>query len=89
MSKKETSLRGVVDLPEENQLLKYIPEAVHTLNSYANMCKYDAQEYYFLLHTIRKSKTTYKHKTHYKGKKATVLVINTNGYLAGMLNSQV
>ena len=47
MSKKESSLRGVVDLPEANKLLKYIPEVVPTLNSYDNMCAYDAQEYYF------------------------------------------
>ena len=48
------SWRRVVDLPESNQLLKYIPEAAPTLNSYANMLKQDAQEYYFLLRTIRK-----------------------------------
>ena len=48
MSKKESSWRGVVDLPEANQLLKYIPEAEPTLNSYDNMCAHDAQEYYFL-----------------------------------------
>ena len=56
MSKKESSWRGVVYLPEANQLLKYIPEAVPTLNSYANMCKHNAQECYFLLRTIRKNK---------------------------------
>ena len=39
---------GVVDLPEANQLLKYKPEAVPTLNSRDNMCTKDAQEYYFL-----------------------------------------
>ena len=33
------SWRRVVDLPKANQLLKYKPEAVATLNSYANMCK--------------------------------------------------
>ena len=43
------SWRGVVNLPEANQLLKIIPEAVPTLNPCANMCQYDAQEYYFLL----------------------------------------
>ena len=32
------SWRRVVELPEANQLLKYIPEAVPTLNSYANIC---------------------------------------------------
>ena len=39
MSKKESSWRGVVGLPEAFLLLKYIPEAVPTLNSYADMCK--------------------------------------------------
>ena len=48
MSKKESRWRGVVDLREANQLLKYIPEAEPTLNSYDNMCADDAQEYYFL-----------------------------------------
>ena len=48
------SWRRVVDLQEASQLLKYIPEAVPTLNSYANMCRHDAQEYCFLLCTIRK-----------------------------------
>ena len=48
MSRKESSWRGVVDLPEANLLLKYIPEAVPTINSYDNMCAKDAQEYYFL-----------------------------------------
>ena len=48
MSKKESSWRGGVDLPDVYQLMKYIPEAVPTLNSYDNMCTYDAQEYYFL-----------------------------------------
>ena len=28
---------------------EHIAEAVHTPNSYDNMCTYDAQEYYFLL----------------------------------------
>ena len=44
MSKKESSWRGVVYLPEANQLLKYIPEAEPTLNSYDNMCTHNAQE---------------------------------------------
>ena len=48
MSKKESSWRGAVDLPEANLLLKYIPEAVPTINSFDNMCAKDAQEYYFL-----------------------------------------
>ena len=48
MSKKKSSWRGVVDLPEANQLLNYKPEAVLTLNSYDNMCAKDAQAYYFL-----------------------------------------
>ena len=46
MSKKERSWRGALDLLEANQLLKYIPEAVPTINSYDNMCAKDAQEYY-------------------------------------------
>ena len=50
------SWRGVVDLPEATQLLKYLPEAVPTLNPCANTCKHDAQEYYFLLRTIIKNK---------------------------------
>ena len=37
------------DFPEANHLLKYVPEAGPTLNSYAKMCTQDAQEYYFLL----------------------------------------
>ena len=37
MSKKESSWRGVVDLPEANQLLKNKPEAGPNLNSYDNM----------------------------------------------------
>ena len=41
----ESSWKGVVDLPEANQLLKYKPKAVPTLNSFDNMCE---QEYYFL-----------------------------------------
>ena len=38
MSRKESSWRGVVDMPDANQLLKYKPEAVPNLNSYDNMC---------------------------------------------------
>ena len=72
MSKKESSWRGVVDLPAANQLLKYITEAVPTLNSYANMCKHDTQEYYFLLRTIRQKKTTYKYETHYRAMKLSL-----------------
>ena len=49
MSKKESSWRGVVDSPEASQLLKYIPEAVTTLNLYDTMFTKDAQEYYFML----------------------------------------
>ena len=48
MSKKESSWREEVDLPEANQLLKYKPEAALTLHPYDNMCAKDAQEYYFL-----------------------------------------
>ena len=48
MSNKENSWRGVVDLPEANLLLKYIPEVVPTINSYDIMCAKDPQEYYFL-----------------------------------------
>ena len=48
MSTNKSSWRGVVDLLEANQLLKYIPEAVPTINSYDNMCTHDVQEYYFL-----------------------------------------
>ena len=44
MSKKERSWRGVVDLPEANQLLKYKPESEPTLSSYDTMCTKDAQE---------------------------------------------
>ena len=63
--------KRVVDLQEADQLLKYIPESVPTLNSYANMCKHDAQEYYFPLCTIRRrKKTNYKFETHYRGKEA-------------------
>ena len=59
-------------MPEANQLLKYEPEAIPTLNSYDTMCTYDAQKYYFLLHTIIKNKddlanTTYKYETQYRG----------------------
>ena len=57
MSKKESSWRGVVDLPEANQLLKYKPEAVPILNSYDTMCTKDAQEYYFMfVHNQKKHK---------------------------------
>ena len=50
-----SSWRGVVDLQEANLLLKFIPEAVTTLNSYANICRHDVQEYCFLLRTNRKN----------------------------------
>ena len=54
---KESSWRGVVDLPEAIQLLKYILEAVPTINSYDNKCIYDAQEYYFMYaHNLKKKK---------------------------------
>ena len=43
------SLRGVVNLPEANQLLKIIPEAVPTINLCANIRIHNAQEYHFLL----------------------------------------
>ena len=62
MSKKESSWRGVVDLSEANQLLKYKPEAVPTLNSCDNMCTKDAQEYYFLFaHNYKKQRRLSKH----------------------------
>ena len=53
-----------MDLPEANLLLKYIPEAVPTINSYDNMCKNTIS----CLRTIRKNKddlanTTYKYET--------------------------
>ena len=48
MSKKESSCRVVVDLPEANQILKYKAEAVLILNPHDNMCAKDAQEYYFM-----------------------------------------
>ena len=51
-------------LSEAYQLLKYIPEAVPTLNSYTNIYKHDAPEHYFLLRTIRKNKDDYKYETH-------------------------
>ena len=47
-----------------------MPEAVPTINSYANMCKHNVQEYYFLLLTIRKNKDDYKYETRYRGKEA-------------------
>ena len=52
----ESRWRGVVDLPEANQLLKYKPEAVPTLNSCDNMCTNDVQEYYFLFAHNQKNK---------------------------------
>ena len=62
MSKQEISWRGVMDLPEANQLLKYKPEAVPTLNSYDNMCTKDAQEYYFLFaYNSKKQRRFSKH----------------------------
>ena len=62
MSKKKSSWRGVVDLPEANQLLKYKPEAVPTLNSRDNMCTKDVQEYYFLFaHNYKKQRRLSKH----------------------------
>ena len=61
-------------MPEANQLLKYIPEAVPTLNSYANMCRNDVQEYCFLLFRFKKTKTTYKYETHYRAKKRYIYV---------------
>ena len=48
MSKRESSCREVVDLPEANKLLKYLPEAEPNQNLYDNMCAHDAQDYYFL-----------------------------------------
>ena len=82
------TLRRVVDLPESNQLLNYIQEAVPTLNSCAIMCKHDEQEYYFLLHTIRKNKDNYKYKTHYRSKEAylyNVVGIEYHIALTGMI----
>ena len=56
-------------MPEANQLLKFIPEAVPTLNSCAHMMRKNTIS---CLRTIRKNKddlvnTNYKYKTQYRG----------------------
>ena len=56
MRKKESSWIGVLDLPEANKLLKYIPEVVPTLNSYDNMCAHERKNTISCLRTIRKNK---------------------------------
>ena len=62
MTKKESSWRGVVNLPKADLLLKYIPEAVPTINSYDKMCLKDAQEYCFLFaHKDDLVNTNYKY----------------------------
>ena len=76
MSKKESSWRGVVDLLEANQLLKYIPEAVLTLNSCANMYKQVRRRTISCCAQLEKTKTTHKYKTHNRGKDA---IYNQNG----------
>ena len=69
------SWRGVVNLPEANQLLKIIPEAVPTLNPCANMCQYDVcKNTISCWRIIRKNKddlakTINKYETH-RGKEA-------------------
>ena len=60
----------VVDLPKANQLLKYKPEAVSTLNSYANMCKQVRRNTISCCAQLEKTKTTNKYKTHNRGKEA-------------------
>ena len=59
-------LRRVVDLLKENQLLKYILEAAPTLNSDVNMCKHNAQEYYFLFAQNKRRKKDDLEKMTYK-----------------------
>ena len=53
MSKNKSSWIGAVDLPEANQLLKFIPEVVPTLNSCAHMLRKNTIS---CLQTIRKNK---------------------------------
>ena len=53
MSKKKSSWRGAVDLAEANQLLKFILEAVPTLNKCAHMMHNNTIS---CLRTIRKNK---------------------------------
>ena len=59
-------------MPKANQLLKYIPEAVPTLNSNDNICIHDAKNTISCRHTIITNKddlanSTFKYETQYRG----------------------
>ena len=66
-----------MDLPEANQLMKYIPETEATLNSYDNMFTHDAQEYYYFLRTIRKNieDLANKYETQYRGNSSDIYIL--------------
>ena len=90
-------------MPEANQLLKYKPEAIPTLNSYDTMCTKDAQEYYFLFAHNQKNNddlanTTYNYETQYSGNGSHIHNVVGDQYytaltgmvsIAGMPNSQI
>ena len=66
---KKSSWIRAVNLPEANQLLKFIPEVVPTLNSCAHMMRKNT---IFCFRTIITNKddlanTSYKYKTQYVG----------------------
>ena len=47
---RSTSIyKEVIDWTESNKILKLLPESFPYINSCANICSQDVQEYYFLL----------------------------------------
>ena len=72
-------MEGVLDLQEAHQLQKYLWEAVSTLNSFANMCKHDAQDAVSCCAQFKKKKMTDKYEMHYRGKEAIFIYKNSVG----------
>ena len=62
------SWRRVVDLPEANQLLKYIPEAVTTPNSMLRCTNKMPKNNIFFCAQLEKTKTTLVSTRHTRGK---------------------
>ena len=60
----------VVDLTKANQLLKYLPEAVPTLNSMLTCANKMRKKTISCCTQLEKTKTTDKYETHYRGKEA-------------------